>query len=85
MERCKRFLKVAAFVVLLVLSANSSQAETLAIQIGDTISDGAPGPGAGRIEVRTATDVYTFPGTVGQLVFCEEISVDSAFAGHLTW
>jgi hypothetical protein len=81
----KRYRIVAECVVLLVLAAITAQAETFTIQIGDTVSDGVPGPGAGRIAVSTATDVYSFSGTADQLVFCEEISVDNAFAGHLYW
>lgn len=60
-------------------------AEEFTIQIGDTVSDDAPGSGAGRIEASTATDIYTFAGTAGQSVFVEELSVASAFAGWLRW
>jgi len=39
------------------------------INIGDVISDSVPGPGAGRIEVPGAEDIYRFTATAGQLVF----------------
>ncbi|HOW68094.1 MAG TPA: Ig-like domain-containing protein [Candidatus Paceibacterota bacterium] len=75
----------AALASLLFLTATVARAETFAIHIGDTVSDGIPGPGAGRIEERTATDLYTFTATAGQLVFFEELSVANTFQGHLIW
>jgi hypothetical protein len=67
------------------LTASAALAETFSIQVGDTVSDGVPGPGAGRIEVQTGTDIYTFTATAGQLVFFEEISFASTFQGRLMW
>jgi hypothetical protein len=40
-----------------------------AIKIGDKISDGIPGPGAGVIEVSGAEDVYTFSAMPRQKVY----------------
>ncbi len=40
-----------------------------AINIGDVISDSVPGPGAGRIEVPGAEDIYRFTANPGQRVF----------------
>jgi hypothetical protein len=85
MKKVNQYLTLAGFAALFLLTTIATRAETFAIQIGDTVSDGVPGPGAGRIAVRTATDVYTFSATANQLVFFEFISVDSAFAGHLFW
>jgi hypothetical protein len=59
--------------------------QTFPIAIGDTVSAGQPGDGAGVIEVAGAEDVYTFSGTAGQLVFFEEVSGDSSFGGWLQW
>lgn len=60
-------------------------AQTFPIQLNNVISDGVPGVGAGRMDVHTETDYYTFAGTNGQNIFVEEISVASAFAGWLRW
>ncbi|BCX48174.1 hypothetical protein HAHE_20820 [Haloferula helveola] len=47
--------------------------ESFGISIGDTISDGAPGPGAGNIETPGAFDHYTFTGAAGQKVFVDSL------------
>ncbi|MCI0710077.1 MAG: Ig-like domain-containing protein, partial [Chloroflexi bacterium] len=49
-----------------LLSVPTSEAFT--INIGDTISNGVPAPGAGNLEVPGAVDVYSFDGTAGQEV-----------------
>lgn len=67
-----------------LLTANA-RGENFVIQLDTVIGPGVPGPGAGNIDVSTATDVYTFQGTNGQVVFLEEISMSSAFAGWLYW
>lgn len=69
----------------LMLGAGKLLAENLSIQIGDTVSDGVPTAGAGRIAVNTETDFYTFTGTAGQSIFIEEISAASSLAGWLRW
>lgn len=48
--------------------------DSFAIAIGDTVSDGVPGAGAGNIEVPGAFDEYTFTGTAGQSVFVDILS-----------
>jgi hypothetical protein len=48
--------------------------DAFAIAIGDTVSDGVPGPGAGRIESPGAADVYTFAGTGGQVLQIDELT-----------
>ncbi len=50
------------------------------IAIGDTITDGVPGPGAGNIEVPGGVDIYTFSGTAGQQVYFQLTGVDPALA-----
>lgn len=40
--------------------------QQFAIEIGNTVSDGVPAPGAGNLEAPGAVDVYTFDGLLGQ-------------------
>ena len=56
---------------------------TFAIQIGDTITNGVPGSGAGNIEVPGAWDFYTFNATNGQLAFFEIANTANSFQGYL--
>lgn len=56
-----------------------------AIQAGDTVSDGVPATGAGRIEMAGARDIYTFQGSVGQALFFEELEDAPEFDGWLSW
>ncbi|MDQ8196484.1 PPC domain-containing protein, partial [Coraliomargarita sp. SDUM461004] len=51
--------------------------QTFAINIGDTIQDGTPSPGAGNIEFPASYDIYTFAGTAGDSIFIDKI----AFSG----
>ena len=44
-------------------------ADEFAINIGDTISNGVPGAGAGNIETPAVRDIYTFSATAGQSLF----------------
>jgi hypothetical protein len=55
-----------------------AQGNLFAIQIGDTITDGVPGPGAGNIEIPGGVDIYTFSGAAGQQVFFDLFGVDPA-------
>ncbi len=48
--------------------------QVFAVAIGDTISDGVPGPGAGRIETPGVKDVYTFQAAAGQKVLFSLLS-----------
>lgn len=48
------------------------------IAIGDTVSDGAPGAGAGNIESPGVQDVYTFTATPGQTVYFDLLDGGSA-------
>ncbi|MEM8859878.1 MAG: hypothetical protein AAGD96_16240 [Chloroflexota bacterium] len=41
-------------------------ADTFAINVGDTVSNGNPGAGAGNIETPGTNDIYTFNATAGQ-------------------
>jgi hypothetical protein len=69
----------------LMLLARQVSWETFNIQVGDTVADGTPGVGAGRIAVNTENDYYNFSGMAGQSIFVEELGAASAFAGWLRW
>jgi len=62
-----------------------SRAENFNLTLDAVVSPGVPGPGAGNIDSPNATDVYTFNGTNGQVLFLEELSVAPAFGGWLYW
>lgn len=71
-----------------LMMACAAHAEQFAIAVGDLVSPGVPGPGAGMIEQNAGeakTDTYTFQATTGQAAFFEEVSVAAAFGGWLTW
>lgn len=76
--------RIFSLAALLVTTA-AARGESFTIQVGDVISQNVPGAGAGYIETSTANDFYTFTAAAGQLVFVEELSVASAFAGWLQW
>jgi hypothetical protein len=71
--------------VALLFVTGTAFAQTFAIPLNSMISDGVPGAGAGRMDVYTETDYYTFTATNGQSLFVEEISAASSFAGWLRW
>ncbi len=48
--------------------------DTFTISIGDIVSDGVPGPGAGRIESPGHSDVYSFSASPGQVVYFDFLS-----------
>ncbi len=75
---------LAAGMALLISGATAC-AENFSIQLDEAVSDGVPGAGAGRINVHTENDYYTFTGVAGQNIFVEEINVASSFAGWLRW
>src|SRR4051812_12160263 len=53
------------------------RAEEFTIQIGDTIVDGAPGPGAGRLSAAKESDFYSFAASAGQLAFFQSLGQDA--------
>lgn len=77
--------KTIRLVVLICIGALCAQAEDFSIQLGDVVSPGVPGPGAGSIESIASSDTYTFHANAGQLIFAETISVAAAFGGYLMW
>ena len=54
------------------------------IAIGDTVSDGVPGPGAGNIESPGRQDIYTFSAAAGQTVLFDILSVSNSL-GLVSW
>jgi len=69
----------------LLITAKAFAVDQFAIQIGDTVSDGVPAVGAGRIDVNTDYDLYTFTATNGQALFFEELGNSGTFGGYLRW
>ena len=59
--------------------------ENFNIVVGDTVSDGVPGVGAGRFATAKEEDFYSFTATAGQLVFFEALSQDTTFQRSLRW
>ncbi|MBL9138502.1 MAG: Ig-like domain-containing protein [Verrucomicrobiales bacterium] len=57
---------------------NVPVAQRFNIAIGDTVSNGVPGAGAGNIETPGVEDVYTFTATPGQVVYFDLLSGGSA-------
>jgi hypothetical protein len=58
----------------------AASAGALAIQIGEKIEEGAPGPGAGVIETAHEKDVYTFAAQRGQKVYFRVLNYSPALA-----
>jgi hypothetical protein len=58
---------------------NLPNPNTFAININPsfTISDGVPGPGAGRIESPGAIDIYTFEAAEGQTIFIQTLGLEA--------
>ena len=55
--------------------------QQFAIAVGDTISNGVPGPGAGKIETPGVRDIYRFNAAAGQQVFVDVQDVANSVAG----
>jgi hypothetical protein len=88
MNKEKEALKKMSVIVATMISwcvLVPAHADEFAISIGDTVSDGVPGPGAGRLATAKEEDFYTFTATAAQLVFFESLSQDPAFKGSLRW
>jgi hypothetical protein len=64
--------------VFLNFDFSGAQDNLFAVQIGDTITNGVPGPGAGNIEEPGGVDIYTFTGMEGQQVYFDAFGVDPA-------
>ena len=60
-------------------------AEEFNINVGDTVSDGVPAVGAGRLATAEESDFYLFTATAGQLIFAEPLAQDEAFQRSLRW
>jgi hypothetical protein len=55
--------------------------QEFAISVGDTVSDGVPGAGAGNLEAPGATDVYTFDAETGDEVIFDWLSGSNVLIG----
>ncbi|MBZ0289939.1 MAG: lamin tail domain-containing protein, partial [Anaerolineae bacterium] len=58
--------------------------QNFAISVGDTVSDGVPGAGAGNIESPGARDIYTFSATAGDIVYFDNIGATDSIYWQLT-
>jgi hypothetical protein len=58
--------------------------QEFAITVGDTISNGVPGPGAGNIESPGVLDIYTFDAVAGQQVFLDVLELDVNIRWQMT-
>src|SRR5262245_3691661 len=88
MNKVKRALRKMSVIVATLISCGvivPIHAEEFTISIGDTVSDGIPGPGAGRLATAKEEDFYTFTAAAGQLAFFESLGQDPAFKGSLRW
>jgi hypothetical protein len=74
-----RFVLVYMFLVFAV------RAEDFNIDVGATVSDGVPAPGAGRLSSAQESDFYMFTASAGQLIFAEPLAQDAAFQQNLRW
>jgi hypothetical protein len=63
---------------------NVPAAQSFAYTIGNTISNGVPGAGAGNIETPGVEDRYTFTATAGQRIYFDFIS-SSASSFNYSW
>lgn len=55
--------------------------EQFALAFGDTVSDGVPAPGAGRLETPGAQDAYTFAGLAGQTAIFDWLAGSNSALG----
>ncbi|HRQ74468.1 MAG TPA: hypothetical protein PK098_00955 [Phycisphaerales bacterium] len=76
MSRRCRVLAFAAGSSMIVCGAAAADGlvETFSINVGDTVSNGVPEPGAGNLERIGSSDVYTFSVDRPTLVYFDEIS-----------
>jgi hypothetical protein len=73
------------WVALSILIIAPVSAEDFNISVGDTVSDGVPVAGAGRLASSQESDLYSFTATAGQLIFAEQLAQDAAFGNNLRW
>jgi hypothetical protein len=72
-------------LALCLLFVTSLNAEDFNINVGDTVSDGVPAPGAGRLATAQESDFYSFTGMVGELLFAEPLTQDASYQNTLRW
>ncbi|MBC7678906.1 MAG: hypothetical protein H7233_07945, partial [Pseudorhodobacter sp.] len=56
--------------------------QSFPISLGTTVSDGDPGPGAGRLEAPGSLDVYTFSADGGQEIY---VRLNNSYLPGQTW
>lgn len=83
--RTSRCLQALGWGLALLITTKAFAVEQFAINIGSTVSDGVPAAGAGRIDLNTDYDLYTFAATNGQVLFFEELGNSGTFGGYLRW
>jgi Bacterial Ig domain len=57
----------------------------VSLDLGDTVSEGVPTEGAGKIEAAGGEDRYVFQGAAEQSVVFEQLSAAASFEGWLRW
>lgn len=61
--------------VVMVLDFTDATGNRFPISIGETITNGVPGPGAGNIEEPGGVDIYTFQGEANQRIYLDLFGV----------
>ena len=56
---------------------------TFGIDLGQTVTNGVPGQGAGQIETAGGQDLYSFTGNAGQKIKFQSLYAAPAFGGYL--
>ncbi|UCC83773.1 MAG: VWD domain-containing protein [Gemmatimonadota bacterium] len=64
---------------------NVPSPDEFTVEIGDVISDGSPGPGAGKIETPGASDIYRFTAAPGQKVFLKRLGTYWSGGSVMWW
>ena len=64
---------------------SSLEDSTLALSLGQTVTNGVPGQGAGQIETAGGQDLYSFSGNAGQKIIFQSFYAASIFGGYLQY
>ncbi len=57
--------------------------QAFAIQVGNTVASGVPGPGAGTIETPGVKDIYTFSASAGQTLYFDTQAISGV--SNINW
>jgi hypothetical protein len=63
---------------------NLPAGDQFTIGLGQTVSNGKPGPGAGNVEKDGAHDIYLFSAKPGQMVYIQ-VTPEPKLSGNVTW